>query len=159
MAWGYVNTWLTGCLLRGPALKIWIMRHVRRRIVENAAFVAVRQFLQRGALRAASGGLFLLLRCEGIGPCGFRGRGRGSFLRLSGCGSNRAPCRRGLRVPRASSVRRWCRGRPTVPPRIGTAPWVHDSLEDAEEVEGLRASPSIVVTVTTSLGPACRVCG
>jgi hypothetical protein len=36
---------------------------------------------------------------------------------------------------------------------------VHDSLDDAEEVEGLRASRSNLVAVTTSLGPACRACG
>jgi hypothetical protein len=33
---------------------------------------------------------------------------------------------------------------------------VHDSLDDAE---GLRASRSILVTLITSLGPACRACG
>jgi hypothetical protein len=43
---------------------------VLRRMVENAAVVAVRQFLQRSTLRAPSGGLFLLCRCAlviGIG--------------------------------------------------------------------------------------------
>ena len=47
-----------------------------------------RQFLQRSALRAASGGLFLLFR---EGPYAFHGPWRGSCPLPCGCGSNRAP--------------------------------------------------------------------
>jgi hypothetical protein len=56
---------------------------VARRMVDITAVVAVRQFLQRRALRAPPGGLFLLK--EG-GPCAFLGPWRGSCLPLSGCG-------------------------------------------------------------------------
>ena len=47
---------------------------------------------------ASSDGRFLLGRGgKGGGPCAFLGPWRGSCLRLSGCGLDRAPRRRGLR--------------------------------------------------------------
>jgi hypoxanthine phosphoribosyltransferase len=51
-------------------------------------FVAAREFLQSSALRAPSGGLFLLWRCEGRGggPSAVLGAWRGSCLPPSGCG-------------------------------------------------------------------------
>jgi hypothetical protein len=47
---------MPGCIMIGHAAR------VVRRMVENTVVIAVGQFLQRSALRAASDGLFLLCR-------------------------------------------------------------------------------------------------
>ncbi len=58
-----------------------------------------------------------------VGPSAVRAVAPGCRPRQCGFGSNHAPRRQARLIPPASSVRCWCRCRPTARPMIETAPW------------------------------------
>jgi hypothetical protein len=109
----------------------------------NAAVVAVGQFLQRSALRAPSGGLLLLFRCEGRGTAHMLSTGLGAAPAFGGAGADKIA----LDIGQASEYRQHQapgagagvgpRFRQGSKLRLG----VHDPLDDAEQVEGAARQP------------------
>ena len=108
-----------------------------------ADVVAVCQFLQRRALRAASGGLFLLRRVERRGPPHWPALGLGAAPAFGGAGADKVA----LNVCEAAQYRQ----HQTPGAGAGVGPWlghrsklrlrVHDALDDAEQVERAARQP------------------